>query len=193
MTLRGAQPIDAVHFPIDSIYSIIVELTGGEAFEVGVVGRDGMVGAELAIGTGVAARSVICQAAGRVASISADRFREALNASDALVAGAQESLRRQWFISQQTVACNAAHTIEQRIARWVLMTADALGRTPFPLRFEFLQMMIGDDAATIRSTLAQFRMIGAMSYDDQLVTVASIATLHEMTCECYERQVRDRS
>lgn len=192
VTWRRAQPIGSVHFPIGGIYSIVVEIDGGEAFEVGVVGRDGIVGAELAIGAHVAARSVICQAAGGVALLDADRFREALRGSDALLAGAHESLRRQWFISQQTVACNAAHSIEQRIARWVLMTADALGRTPFPLRFEFLEMMVGGKAAAIRSTIAQFGTIGAMFYDDdERVRVASPMTMREMACECYEQQLRD--
>ena len=191
VTWQRAQTIGDVHFPIDGIYSIVVELGGGEAFEVGVVGRDGIVGAEIAIGADVAARSVICQAAGRVASLPADRFRAALRKSDELRTGAWESLRHQWFMSQQTVACNSAHSIEQRIARWVMMTADALGRTPFPLRFEFLQMMVGGDVAAIRSTMANLATIGAMAYDDEYVTIGEIGILRDMACECYERQPDD--
>ena len=189
---RFGHPLAGAYFPIDAIYSVVVELSNGDAFEVGVIGRDGLVGAELLIGATLAARSVICQGEGRVAYLAADRLHHALSAGGALRDHAQRALRRQWFISQQTVACNFAHGIEQRMARWLLMTHDAVGRPHFPIRLEFLQMMIGASEAHMRSALDRIAEIGAIVYDDHGVTVVSLAELREAACECYERQRTDR-
>src|ERR1700729_3559061 len=73
------QPIDAVHFPIDSVYSVVVELAQGQMYEVDVIGRGGAVGAEIAIGAHVASRTVLCQAGGRVAQLPSDQFKTALD------------------------------------------------------------------------------------------------------------------
>jgi CRP-like cAMP-binding protein len=189
---RCNQRIAGAYFPIDSIYSVVVELANGDAFEVGIVGRDGMVGAEILIGAMEAGRSVICQGEGRVAYLDAAKLRETLASSPALRAGAERALRRQWFISQQTVACNFAHTLEQRLGRWLLMSHDAVGRPDFPIRIEFLQMMVGAGEANIRSSLAKLVATESIAYRENTVTVRSYTDLRDTACECYERQRTDR-
>ncbi len=182
------QPLDAVHFPIDAIYSVIVELSQGNMYEVGVIGRGGAIGAEIALGARMASRTVLCQAAGQVAWISTDQFEKALDRSPAFLSAVRAALRRQWFDSQQTVACNFAHTIEQRAARWILMTHDQIGRERFPMRSEFLSIMLGISAAMVREPLAILEQLGCISYDGNDLTVVSREALHDYACECYERQ-----
>ena len=109
-------PIDAVHFPIDAVYSVVVELSQGHTYEVEVIGRGGVVGAEIVIGAEIAARTVLCQAGGRVAQLPRERFIEGLAENPTLLVAVHESLRRQWFDSQQTVTCNFVHTVVQRAA-----------------------------------------------------------------------------
>jgi hypothetical protein len=65
------RPIDAVHFPIDAVYSVVVELSQGHTYEVDVIGRTGVVGAEIAIGAEIASRTVLCQAGGGSPNCSA--------------------------------------------------------------------------------------------------------------------------
>jgi CRP-like cAMP-binding protein len=137
------EAIGNVHFPIDAVYSVVVELERGQMYEVDVVGRAGAVGIELALGARAAIHTVICQAAGRVAYIPSAEFMRALERSPAFLTAVRESLRRQWFDSGQTIACNFAHTIEQRAARWILMMQDQTGRDRFPMRAEFISMMLG--------------------------------------------------
>jgi CRP-like cAMP-binding protein len=181
-------PIDRVHFPIDCVYSVVVELEQGHTYEVDVVGRGGVIGGELAIGGEVAPRTVMCQVGGRVARLSRDRFRTALAASQVFLAAVRESLRRQWFVSQQTVACNFAHTPEQRAARWILMTHDQIGRDRFPLRAEFLSIMLGMSATAVREPLAVLEHLGCIRFAEEQVAVVARRELHGFACECYERQ-----
>jgi CRP-like cAMP-binding protein len=183
------QVIDAVHFPIDSVFSVVVELAQGHSYEVGVVGRNGAIGAEIAVGARVSSRTVLCQAPGSVAQISSERFRIALDRSPTFLAAVRESLRRQWFDSQQTVACNFAHTLEQRAARWILMTYDQVGHGRFHLRSDFLSIMLGVNTAQVREPLALLEQLGCIHREGNVMTIVSWDMLHEYACECYDRQL----
>jgi hypothetical protein len=182
------EAIGGVHFPIDAVYSVVVELERGQMYEVDVVGRAGAAGLELALGTRAAMRTVLCQAAGRVAHLSSAEFMRALDRSPAFLAAVRESVRHQWFASEQTVACNFAHPIEQRAARWILMMQDQTGRDRFPLRAEFLSMMLGVPDADIRAPLAILAEMGCIRYADEELTVISRDALREHVCICYEEQ-----
>lgn len=180
------RPIEAVHFPIDTVYSVVVELALGHTYEVGVIGRAGAVGAELAVGAQVSSRTVLCQSAGSVARLPSDEFKQALDRSPTFLAAVRESLRRQWFDSQQTVACNFAHTLEQRAARWILMTRDQVGRERFQMRAEFLSIMLGVPVARVSEPLALLEQLGCIRYGNDQLTVISPSGLQQYACECYE-------
>jgi hypothetical protein len=180
------EPIGGVHFPIDAVYSVVVELERGQMYEVDVVGRAGAAGIELAIGARLAMHTVLCQAAGRVAHIPGTEFLHALDRSPAFLAAVRESLRRQWFESEQTVACNFAHSVEQRAARWILMMQDQTGRERFPMRAEFLSMMLGIPDVQVHAPLAALAELGCIRYADDELTVTSRDALLEHVCICYK-------
>ena len=182
------QPIETVHFPIDAVYSVVAELDHGQMYEVDVIGRASAVGAELALGAHVAARTVLCQAAGHVAQLPSTQFMSALDRSRTFLIGVRESLRRQWFASQQTVACNFAHTLEQRTARWILLTQDQVNRERFSMRIEFLSIMLGIGEREVHEPLNFLAGLGCIRYEDEQLTVLSLPTLEDVACECYERQ-----
>jgi CRP-like cAMP-binding protein len=179
--------IDAIWFPIDCICSVVAELTSG-AYEVDVIGREGAVGAEIVLGAQFAPRGVICQAAGRAVRISTGDVARALTVSETFLAAMRESLRRQWFVRQQSVACNIAHSVEQRAARWILMSQDAIGRDDVPLRAEFFSMMLGIPAALLRDPLRAWEQTLAISYDGERAVIHSRSGLLEHVCECYRLQ-----
>jgi hypothetical protein len=182
------QTIDHVLFPVDAIYSVIAELST-DAYEVDVIGRDGVVGAEIVVGATVAPRTILCQGSGRVAKLQVEPFRSALAENGTLLASVRDSLRRQWFVAQQTVACNFAHTIEQRAARWILMSQDAVGRERFALRAEFFSMMLGISENRLREPTAALHEISSIDYDGERVNVRSRQELLEQACECYRVQL----
>jgi len=182
------QPIEAVHFPIDAVYSVVVELAQGHTYEVDVIGRGGVVGAELAIGAQRALRTVLCQAGGLVAQLPRAYFKDALARDETFLLSVRDSLRRQWFDSQQTVACNFVHAPEQRAARWILMTQDQSGRERFPMRYEFLSIMLGLSETKVREPIAALVRLGCIRYEDEQVDVVSREALRDYVCECYGLQ-----
>lgn len=181
-------PIETVTFPIDAVYSVVVELDRGQMYEVDVIGRGGAVGAELALGAHVASRNVLCQIAGRAAQISQTHFMLALDRSRTFLSSVREALRRQWFASQQTVACNFAHTVEQRTARWLLLTQDQVACDEFLLRPEVLSIMLGLQERLIHEPLSVLARLGCIRVEGPQITVLSHRTLEEYACECYQRQ-----
>jgi len=108
------------------------------------------------------------------------------DASHKFLAAVRESVRHQWFASEQTVACNFAHPIEQRAARWILMMQDQTGRERFPMRAEFISMMLGVPAAHVRAPLAALAELECIRYADEELTVISRDALQEHVCICYE-------
>jgi CRP-like cAMP-binding protein len=182
------QPIDTVHFPIDAVYSVVVELSQGHTYEVDVIGRGGVVGAEIAIGAQRALRTVLCQAGGRVAQLPCHQFKDVLARNETFLLAVRDSLRRQWFDSQQTVACNFVHTVEQRAARWILMTQDQSGRDHFPMRYEYLAIMLGIPQMKVHEPIGVLTQLDCIRYADEHVTVISREALRNYVCECYELQ-----
>lgn len=182
------EPIETVYFPIDAIYSVIVDVSNGNAYEVGVIGRDGMVCSEIVLGAELAPRTVLSQAPGQVARLTRDHFSHAVVQSREFREAVRESARRQWFVSQQTVACNYAHAAVERAARWVLMTHDAVGRASFKLRAEFASMMLGMPESEVLEPIDALVKQKCVRYEDEKVTIVSREALRKQACECYERQ-----
>jgi CRP-like cAMP-binding protein len=165
-----------------------VELSQGHTYEVDVIGRGGVVGAEIAIGAQRALRTVLCQAGGRVAQLPCHQFKDVLARNETFLLAVRDSLRRQWFDSQQTVACNFVHTVEQRAARWILMTQDQSGRDHFPMRYEYLAIMLGIPQMKVHEPIGVLAQLDCIRYADEHVTVISREALRNYVCECYELQ-----
>jgi CRP-like cAMP-binding protein len=181
---RGER-VTAAYFPIDSVFSVLVELSGGDCYEVDSVGRGGLIGGELMFGAEVAARSVICQVAGRFAQMPREAFADCLARTPSFAAAVHRALLLQWYRAQQTIACNFAHAPVERCARWTLMTLDAVGRPEFTFRAEYLAMMLGVQTNAVTEPMAALQAIGAIRYANDTVAVVSERRLRETACECY--------
>ena len=187
--LARGERIAAAYFPIDAVFSVLVELSGGECYEVDSVGCSGFIGAELLLGLDAAPRSVICQIGGRFARMPADTFERCVAAAPAFAVAAHRALLLQWYRAQQTIACNFAHSPAERCARWTLLTRDAVGRLEFRFRAEYLAMMLGERTHSVAEPMAALQAIGAIRYDDDTVTIVSERRLRESACECYKAPV----
>lgn len=185
---RG-EPITAAYFPVDAVFSVLVELRRGDCYEVDSVGRGGIIGGELLFGAELAPRSVICQVAGRFAQMPHDAFRDCVERTPSFASAVQHALLLQWYRAQQTVACNFAHTPAERCARWALMTHDAVERAEFPFRAEYLAMMLGLHAHAVTEPMAALQAIGAVRYAGDVLTIVSERRLREAACECYAAPV----
>jgi CRP-like cAMP-binding protein len=184
------QHFEDVIFPIDAIYSITAELRLGNVYEVAAIGRQGIIGAELALGVEPAPRSIMSQVEGRAARIERAAFDECVRESAALAHAVYRHFARRLFIAEQFIACNFAHHVTQRCARWVLMLRDELGRDEFGLRDEFLGMMLGLEPQAARMAVADLERTEAIRYADERVALLDHEALLEVSCECYEAQRR---
>jgi CRP-like cAMP-binding protein len=181
---RG-EPIAAVYFPVDAVFSVLVELSGGDCYEVDTIGRRGLIGGELLLGAEVASRSVICQVAGRFAQMPVEAFERHLAQMPSFTTVVHRAVLLQSYRAQQTIACNFAHTLIERCARWALLTHDAVGRNEFTFRAEYLAMMLGVPTHVVAEPMAALQAIRAVRFADDAVSIVSEARLRDAACECY--------
>ena len=178
-------PISHAWFVRSGLGSIIAtEQEGGEV-EVGTVGFEGFVGLPLLFGDDTLPNRVIVQVEGEGWRISADDFRRALDERPAVRA---MSLRyAAYFTSQlsQSVACNRLHTLEERCARWLLMTHDRVHRVDFDLTHEFLSAMLGVRRAGVTVAMGTLQSAGLIRYTRGRIAVLDREKLEEVSCRCY--------
>ena len=183
--VRYGDGYDEVLFPVDAIFSTTAKLGRGDVYEVALTGRQGVIGAEVALGVTTAPRSVLTQIAGRTARIPRNRFTRCVEESRSLLQAVQHYFLRRLYVAEQFVACNFAHEPTQRCARWILMLRDEAGRNGFTLRAEFLGMMLGLPPKAAAATGQRLHAMGVIRYADEELEILDPQTLSELSCECY--------
>lgn len=182
----AGEPLTHVTFPIDSIFSVVAQFGSGFTAEVGTVGREGFLPAEVVAGVPAAFRTTFCQVPGRGAVMHRSVFERAFADQPAFASQVRRQAGARLFTSEQLTACNLAHPVLQRCARWLLMTMDRVGRPDFPLTHEFLAMMLGVRRAGVTEAAGELQRAGAIRYRRGNVTVLDPALLRASACECYE-------
>jgi CRP-like cAMP-binding protein len=179
------EPITAVYFPESGWVSMLALLADGGAAEVGVIGREGMVGLPLLFGADMSSVEGLVQAPGPALRLSAVAFREELEHIPAL----RTLLLRYALAFQeqvaQTAACNGRHVLEQRLARWLLMAHDRAEGDEFPMTQDFLAMMLCVHRPGVTVAARMLQQAGYIRYGAGHITVADRSGLEEVACECY--------
>ena len=179
------QPIAHVYFVREGVGSMLaVEQEGGEV-EVGTIGREGFVGLPVLLGAETSSYRGIVQVEGEAWRLSADAFRRALDERPEV---RRRCLRyAQYFADQmaQSVACNRLHTLEERCARWLLMTHDRVHGDVFELTHEFLATMLGVRRAGVTVAMGTLQNAGLVTYSRGRVSILDRAALEASACGCY--------
>jgi CRP-like cAMP-binding protein len=180
------KPIEAVYFPETGYVSMLAYLESGDAAEVGLVGREGMVGLPVLLGAECDDIEAMVQNPGTALRIDAAAFREALDRTPAL----RNLLLRYALVHHgqvaRTAACNGRHHIDQRLARWLLMAhGRTTGNDKFPMTHEFLSMMLGVRRAGITVAAGQLQKAGFIHYDRGCIEVTDRSGLESAACDCY--------
>ena len=136
-------PIRHVYFPNDSIVSLLTTVENHEALEVGLVGREGMVGISFALGMDVASVRALVQGTGTAMRMESARFHKEFQQCRPLQRELYRYTHAMLAQARQTAACNRFHVVEARLARWLLMTRDRVQSNDFRLTQEFLSQMLG--------------------------------------------------
>ena len=185
------QPIRFAHFPEDCVISLVTKLDDGDSVEAMTVGNDGFVGVAIFHGLPSSRLTAVGQITGQSRMVRAEEFRQLMAECPAL-----DSLLHRYsqFIFEtvsQSAACNRLHVIEQRCARWLLMSQDRVGRDRFDLTQEFLAMMLGVRRPGVTVAMGLLEKAGLITHSRGNITVVNRAGLEKASCECY-RTIRAR-
>ena len=177
--------IEAVYFLEAGMMSLVNDLEDGMRAEVGVIGREGMLGMPLLAGTDTSFVEAQVQMPGTALRMTARDFNGEVDANPTfrrILLRYNEALQAQVM---QTAACNANHDLEQRLARWLLMAHDRADSDELPLTQEFMAMMLGVHRPSITVTAGILQRAGLIRYAQGRVTVLDRPSLEAAACECH--------
>jgi CRP-like cAMP-binding protein len=179
------KPIEFGYFLNRGVVSIITVLSDGKSVEVGLTGKEGFVGLPLIVGYSTSPTRAVVQIAAAAYKIRSQNLRTILRSCPKL----QESLQRysQELSIQaiQIAACNRLHEVDERLARWLLMSHDRVGTITFPLTQEFIAHMLGTRRASVTVAAGILQKAGLITYSRGQVTIENRAGLESASCECY--------
>ena len=179
------EPIKACYFVETGMVSLLAPLEGGGSMEIGVIGREGLVGLPVVLGADSAPSEGLVQAQGTAFRIQAQSLKRVFDESVPVrTLLLRYTLALQTQISQSAV-CNGSHTVEERLARWMLMTHDRAEGDRFPMTHEFMSLMLGVRRAGVTTAAGVLKRIGAIDYGQGTMTVLDRPVLEGAACECY--------
>jgi CRP-like cAMP-binding protein len=179
-------PVPYLYFPIEGVLSLVGTTEAGATVEVADVGRDGTASVSAIFGNHSMPFRVVTKIAGRSlrlpTEVVARQLRECGEFHERLLGSAEAVIAQ---ISQVAV-CNRYHNAKERLARWLLTTADRAQSSELPLTHEFISSMVGGPRSAVTEASAELRDAGAIDYSRGLLLIRSAEQLRRESCECYE-------
>ena len=176
--------VEAVHFPLNGVISLVTPLQGGTIVEVATIGNEGIVGVPLVPHGGLAVRA-ISQVAGHSVRMDASVFQELTARSRAFRTLVDSYTQALFGQIAQAAACNRLHSSEERLGRWLLMSQDRVGSDEFLITQEFLGQMLGARRSTVSVSAGILQRARLIRYVRGHVTIVDREGLEAVACECY--------
>ena len=178
--------LDHVFFPDSGVVSILAAYADGSIIEMATVGREGCAGVQAAVGAKSSSAELLVQIPGSAAKMSRVAFTRFM--------GSMPSFRNlmyayfQAFLEQVmvSVACNGAHSLTERLARWLLMMRDRGDDDALPITQSLLAEMLGVQRPTITNAAGEFERAGLIERGRRQVTILDRPGLAKASCECYQ-------
>lgn len=185
-TLHEAEDTsDWVYFPTGGIISVLTVLKNGSMIEFATVGREGTTGVPVFLGMTDSNLALVSQVPGWSLRMKSKDFRGAIDRSPGFAAIIKRYSGMMLALGAQSAACNRAHHVDERCARWLLMVHDQAGDTAFPIPAEFLAQMLGVSGPKVELSVTTLGDAGLISYDQGQMTIADRPGLEKAACECY--------
>ncbi len=191
---EAGETMKSAYFSNSGMFSVLNVMPDGKSVEVGLIGKEGFSGTPLVAGFRTAHTRTVVQADATAFRVDADALRTLLPKCPKL----ERALNRygQLLAVQvtQIAACNRLHEVNERLARWLLMTQDRVGSHDLPLTQEFLAQMLGTRRSSVTVSAGTLQKAGLISYTRGNVEILDRPNLEEAACDCYgllQRQVKD--
>lgn len=187
--------ISHVYFPSDSLVSLLTLVEGHLALEVGLIGREGMLGVSLALGVNTTPIRALVQGTGTALRMKSTRFLQEFRRSLPLQQEIYRYTHALMAQVTQTAACNRFHVVEARLARWLLMTRDRVRSDEFRLTQEFLAHMLGVRRVGVTKAASALQRQKMISYSRGNIRILNLKKLESACCPCYAivRDMNDKS
>ena len=174
-----------IYFPTDSIVSLLYVLENGSSAEICVVGNDGVIGVSLFMGGETTTSRAIVQSAGSAYRLSGRRLKQEFERQGETM----HILLRytQALITQmaQTAVCNRHHTVDQQLARWLLLSLDRLPDNRLTMTQELIADMLGVRREGVTDAAGKLQKLGVITYSRGTIRVLDRVRLEHLSCECY--------
>jgi CRP-like cAMP-binding protein len=191
IVFRRNEPIPFAYFPDSCVISLVTEMEDGDAVEAMTVGNDGFVGMAPFHGIPSSRLKAIGQISGEARRLATDDFLELTRELEGLDGLLHRYSQFVFETVSQSAACNRLHVIEQRAARWLLMSEDRVGRNQFDLTQEFLAQMLGVRRPGVTVAMGALEKAGLIAHGRGNITVVDRVGLEKVACECY-LTIKDR-
>ena len=189
---RPDDRVDWVYFPEAALLSVLTTTAEGQSVETAMCGNEGALGVLEACGSGVGATTSFVQVDGPAWRAPAAVFRTRVLSDEEFARKAWTLIEFQMAESRQSGLCQAIHSVEPRLARWLVESWErSAGRNPMPLTQEFIGAMLGVQRTTVTAFAGQLQKAGLIQYQRGRVEITDIDGLEARACEC-RQAVRDQ-
>jgi CRP-like cAMP-binding protein len=191
---EAGQTIKSGYFVNDGMISVLAVHPDGKSVEVGLIGREGFAGLPLLVGFRTSPTRLITQGDGSAYRCDAETLHQLIRQVPVLEKQLHRFGQKLAMQTTQIAACNRLHEVEERLARWILMTQERIQSDRLPLTQEFLAQMLGTRRASVTVAAGALQKAGLIAYTRGSVTILDREQLEAAACECYEivqRQLKD--
>jgi CRP-like cAMP-binding protein len=183
--VAAGEPLENVYFPSGGFISLVTILAGGETLEVAMIGRDSFFGPMPALNNGLALNDAIVQLAGSAFMMEIEAFRAAARLSPALRDAIIQHEQALFAQALQSAPCCAFHTVEARMARWLLRASDISNSANLTLTQDFLSQMLGTRRSSVSLVANTLHRAGLIRYARGNIEIINREGLMDSACECY--------
>jgi CRP-like cAMP-binding protein len=183
---EAGEQIKSAYFVNTGLQSVLAVQPDGKRVEVGLIGKEGFVGLAIVDGFRSSPTRVITQGEGSAYRVDVEAFKRILHRCPRLLLEIHRFGQRLAMQSTQIAACNRLHNVEERLARWLLMSRDRIGVDELPLTQEFLGQMLGTRRSSVSVSAGVLQKAGLISYTRGSVTILDRPKLEDAACDCYE-------
>ena len=181
------EPIAVVYFPLVGVVSVVADLGDDQVVETATIGREGMAGIAVYLGAATPTERSLVQVPGQALTMTAEALRENIADVDGpLTAMLRRFAQALFTLVSRNAGCNRVHTVRQRAARWLLMTADRMDNPSFELTQHFLAQMLAVRRTSVSEVAQSLAEDGCITYTRGAITIIDRPGLQAHACHCYE-------